>query len=161
MKKGQFSIEFVVVLALLLTVFATISVPLYRNSRDTAEQTKVTMRAREAANQLASTIDSVYSGGTGTGQQARYWLPAEVTKIEGNPTGNKLLVELKLDLGKIETVRVDTLLPAGWNDRIELNKIETTDYRSYHETRVSLTENEGSSEEGFIITLSDKIISGE
>ena len=161
MKKGQFTIEFVVVLALFLTVLATVSIPLYNNSRDTAEQTKVTMRAREAANRLVSGINSAYSGGTGTSRQASYWLPAEVTKIETVPLENETFVKLTLDLEKNETVRVDTMLPAAWSDRVEIDQIETTDDRSYHETVISLKENSESPGNEFIISRSDKIISGE
>ncbi len=157
MKKGQFTIEFVVVLALFLTALATVSIPLYNRARGTAGQTTATMEAREAANALAHGINSVYSGGVGTSQPAKYWLPEEVTGIEEKSVDNELVVSLRLDLDKVEEVQVDTLLPGHWTDRIDLNKIEIRENRSYHETLFRSMENRESSGREFVISISDKI----
>ena len=161
MKSGQFTIEFVVVLALFLTVLATVSIPLYNNSRDTAEQSKIMMDAREAANRLASQIDSAYSGGIGTSRQARYWLPGKVTKIESGSIDDELTVELTLDIKETKTVRVDTQLPADWNDRVNLNQIETNENRQLHETVIRFIENEDLDDKELMISFSDKLIEVE
>lgn len=60
--KGQFGAEFILVLAVLLTALAVISVPLYRSSGERVSEANDVMNAREAVSKLARKIEAVYAG---------------------------------------------------------------------------------------------------
>lgn len=64
MERGQFSIEFIVVLGVLLTLLASISLPLYENSSAEAQKLTKLSQARQAANKLVSALNTVYAGGS-------------------------------------------------------------------------------------------------
>ncbi len=117
MKRGQFTAEFIIVLAIFLTVMATVSVPLYTSSRDTAETGTALMKAREAACEIAQALDTLYASGTiGEKKEASFWLPENTSKIKTkNGEDNNLVVLIKLNInGKERKVQSETLLPDNW-----------------------------------------------
>lgn len=167
MKRGQFSLEFIIVLGALLTVLATISIPLYANSRNTAGKLTKTMKAREAANELALSLNSVYTGSVDTSNPATYWLPRNVIEIGELPIDNELNVKIILEHnGKNIEITVPTLLPGSWENRVFLENISLTpDNRTRHRTKMTLLENkekyEKYEEPEHWVKVFDKILESE
>ncbi|KXA88698.1 hypothetical protein AKJ57_06450 [candidate division MSBL1 archaeon SCGC-AAA259A05] len=121
MEKGQFSIEFIIVLAAFFIVLATVSIPLYTNTRETANNLTDLTEAREAANELTLLLNSVYSGSPGTQQTTTYWLPESANEVEGTSQDNKLQVSITLDFADEDvTVEVPTLIPDEWKNQVLL-----------------------------------------
>lgn len=112
MKKGQFSIEFIIVLGVLLTLIASISLPLYESSSTKARRLTKLTQAREAANKLAGALNTVYAGGIGARQTVEYSLPQSVEQIQVGvsvPPDNRAGVKIGMSWENI--VLVKTLLP--------------------------------------------------
>lgn len=161
MDRGQFSVEFVVVLGILLTVLATVSIPLYNSSRDRAVKINDVIKAREAANKLAQALNSCYAGSLETKQRATYWLPGTANGIESVAVDNEFCI--RITLGQVgENVLVDTLLPADWENVIPLENIRIEeDNRTLHETTFVVKKSKKSSEDENIISVSDNILERE
>lgn len=161
MNRGQFSVEFVVVLGVLLTVLATVSIPLYNSSRDKAVKINDVIKAREAANELAQALNSCYAGSLDTKQEATYWLPGTVNGIESVALDNEFCV--KITLGEFnENVLVDTLLPADWQNVVPLENIKIEeDNRTLHETTFIVRKSKKFSEDENIISVLDNILERE
>lgn len=114
MQKGQFSIEFIAVLGVLLTIMASVTLPLYQDSRADAESITSMAQAKEAAEKLANALNGV-SSGIGNKQTIEYTLPSDVSeiRINENISGPHNRVEVQI-LGDWEgnKVSVETLLPS-------------------------------------------------
>lgn len=153
MEKGQFSVEFIIVLGALFMALATITVPLYEQSKSDAQKTSDLTQAREAANKLANAANNVYFSGIGARKTVRYWLPEGVTEvridesIDKNGNG-RLDVQIRFEQEDYENVTVDTLLPSKWDEkgnerdpgnRVSFdNRIETNaDTRELHKTELT------------------------
>lgn len=163
MEKGQFSIEFIIVLAAFFIVLATVSVPLYTSTRETANNLTDLTEAREAANELTLLLNTVYSGSPGTQQTATYWLPKSVGEVEGVSKDNRLQVSITLQFSDGDvTVEVPTLIPDEWKDRVFLENIELVENaRTYHRTTVTLEKDEESYLPRHRITVSDDVLRRE
>ncbi|KXA94786.1 hypothetical protein AKJ65_03410 [candidate division MSBL1 archaeon SCGC-AAA259E19] len=163
MERGQFSIEFIIVLAAFFIVLATVSVPLYTNTRETANELTDVTEAREAANELTLILNTVYSGSPGTQQTTTYWLPESASEVRGTSRDNKLQVSITLEFADEDvTVEVSTLIPDEWKDRVFLENIELVENaRTYHRTTVALEEDEESYLPRHQIAVSDKILRRE
>lgn len=147
-------------MATLLTILATISIPMYFDSKEKADSISSTMKAREAANEIAQALDSTYNGGSvGSSALAEYWLPRNVEEIGAVSIGNQLCVEISLKDGEeIIEVRSSTLLPTSWTDNVELDNISIEkDNRTYHRTTMTLELTDGNGEPEYGITVSDNI----
>lgn len=157
MKKGQFSIEFLIVLAVFLTVLATVSVPLYTASKKKAQRGSAAMQAREAANKIVQDINTLYASGVrGTTRKTTYWLPenTENVKVESVTSKDKLLVSIPLELYGTENIQIETILPK--NFEVELGNIKLEpENQTYHETTMILKKNKNT--DNFYISVSDNI----
>ncbi len=118
---GQFSVEFIAVLGVLLALLASISLPLYSRSREDAERVSRLGEARGAVNEIASALNTVYSGGIGSKQTVEYWLPEKVLEIrvaenvdgtDGTSSNGRMDVQILFDWEDDNIVAVDTLLPS-------------------------------------------------
>ena len=141
-KSGQFSVEFMIVIAFLLIGLATITLPMYNRSSADAQRTSNLSDAREAASTLANALNTVYSGGVGSKQTIEYWLPKGVAAVyagdnidgvdtdnngipDNPPRNGRLDVQIwfdldgdnKPDLGNREAVvLVETIMPSKWDE---------------------------------------------
>lgn len=121
LRSGQFSVEFIVVLGVLLALLASISLPLYSRTHGDSEKVSRLGEARGAANEIASALNTVYSGGIGSKQTVKYWLPEKVLEIrvaenvDGtdavSPNG-RVDVQILFDWEDDNLVVVNTLLPS-------------------------------------------------
>ena len=142
MRSGQFSVEFMIVIAFLLIALATISLPMYNRARADAQRSSDLADAREAASTLANALNSVYAGGVGSKQTIEYWLPEGVAAVyadadvDGVDTDNdgipdspsrngRLDVQIWFDLNDDDNpdlgdreavVVVETILPSKWEE---------------------------------------------
>ena len=108
--RGQLSIEFMIVLTGLLLIVATVTMPLYEQARADATRMNELTSAKEAINDIANALNTVYAGGVGSRQTIEYWLPNDVISIsfvEGDE--NRLDVEMKLN--SENAMRATTILP--------------------------------------------------
>jgi len=147
-KSGQFSVEFMIVIAFLLIALATISLPLYNRARADAQKASDLADAREAASTLANALNTVYADGVGSKKTVEYWLPKGVAAIyadadiDGVDTDNDgipddpprngcLDVQIWFDfdgdnnpdLGDREAVvLVETILPSKWDENGNLRQ---------------------------------------
>ncbi|MEA1904891.1 MAG: hypothetical protein U9M97_03315 [Candidatus Hadarchaeota archaeon] len=121
LRSGQFSVEFIVVLGVLLALLASVSLPLYSRAREDAERVSGLGEARGAANEIASALNTVYSGGIGSKQTVEYWLPEKVLEIrvaenvdgtDGISSNSRMDVQILFDWEDDNLVVVDTLLPS-------------------------------------------------
>ena len=137
--KGQLSLEFIIVLTGLLLVVATVTMPVYDQSRSDAEKVTKLSEAREAANILAGALNNLYAGGPGSRVAVEYSLPPGVVSVlmcgydqvevdglltidETVPINGRADVQIWLDFngdglwdGEREAVViVDTILPSRW-----------------------------------------------
>ncbi|MFP4005420.1 MAG: hypothetical protein ACLFUR_01720 [Candidatus Hadarchaeia archaeon] len=140
LNSGQFSIEFLVVVAAFLIALAVISMPLYRSTRESENRISTTMEAQEAANSLARTLNTVYRGGLDTRASAEYWLPEEAENVRADAGDNYLRVVIEIETnGSESVVSSDTLLPNSWAGGIALSEgIAVTQDRSFHRTVFTL-----------------------
>jgi len=79
--RGQFSIEFLMVLGVLLMILGSIAVPMFNRARGSAEKVVDLAKARDAAGKIAGVLDAVYSCGVGSKKMAEYDLPSGVVEI--------------------------------------------------------------------------------
>lgn len=121
MRSGQFSVEFIAVLGVLLVLLASISLPLYSRAHEDAERVSRLGEARGAANEIASALNTVYSGGIGSKQTVEYWLPEKVLEIrvaenvdgtDAASSNGRVDVQILFDWEDDNIVAVDTLLPS-------------------------------------------------
>jgi len=141
-KSGQFSVEFMIVIAFLLIGLATITLPMYNRSSADAQRASDLSDAREAASTLANALNTVYADGVGSKQTIEYWLPKGVAavyadvdidgvdtdndSISDNPPRNGHLdVQIWFDLNgdnkpdsgnREAVVLVETIMPSKWNE---------------------------------------------
>ena len=147
-KSGQFSVEFIIIVAFLIIALATITLPMYARARGTAQNSSDLADAREAASILANALNTVYAGGVGSKQTIECWLPKGVTAvyadadidgvdtdnngIPDNPKRNGLLdVQVWFDLNgdnipefgnREAVVLVETILPSKWDENGNLKQ---------------------------------------
>ncbi len=89
MNRGQFSIEFIVVFGALVMIVAATTIPLYQNSRESVGKIKNMTLAKEAANKISQSINSVYIEGPGAQRTINYTLPSGIENIKiGNSKGS-------------------------------------------------------------------------
>jgi hypothetical protein len=121
LRSGQFSVEFIVVLGVLLALLASVSLPLYSRAHEDAERVSRLGEAREAANEIASALNKVYSEGIGSEQTVEYWLPEKVLEIrvaenvdgtDAASSNGRVDVQILFDWEDDNIVAVDTLLPS-------------------------------------------------
>lgn len=114
MNRGQFSIEFITVFGVLLTILAMVSIPLYNDSRESVEKMKNMTLAKEAANKIAYSINTAYIEGLGAKKTVNYTLPKGVDniKISGSTSSENYvdLLILSNRWGEDNVISVDTLL---------------------------------------------------
>lgn len=141
-KSGQFSVEFMVVIAFLLIALATISLPMYNRARADAQRASDLADAREAASALANALNAVHADGVGSKQTIEYWLPKGVAVVyadadidgvdtdnngipDNPPRNGRLDVQIWLDLNgdnipelgnREAVVLVETILPSKWDE---------------------------------------------
>jgi hypothetical protein len=147
-KSGQFSAEFMIVIAFLLIVLATISIPMYDQAMADAQRVSDLADAREAASTLANALNTAYTDGVGSKQTVEYWLPEGVAVIyadddidgvdtdndnipDNPPRNGRLDVQIWFDfdddnnpdLGDREAVvLVETILPSKWDENGNLRQ---------------------------------------
>jgi len=111
--KGQFSIEFIVVLSGLLLILATVTMPMYDQARADADKISKLADTREAANTLANALNTVYASGVGSKQTVEYWLPKGVVSVSFvDGTENRVDVKIELGLESDNVVQISTILPS-------------------------------------------------
>lgn len=115
MDKGQFSIEFALILGVLLIALASVTFPLFQSSQEDINRMRRLSQGREAATKLANALNMVYSGGVGSKQTVEYSLPDNVNEIviDENTSGtdNRIDVQIRFEReGEEELVKVNTLL---------------------------------------------------
>ena len=141
-KSGQFSVEFMIIIAFLLIALATISLPMYNRARADAQRASDLADAREAASALANAFNTIYADGVGSKQTIEYWLPRGVAVVyadadidgvdtdnngtpDNPPRNGRLDVQIWFDLngdnipelGNREAVIVvETILPSKWDE---------------------------------------------
>jgi hypothetical protein len=141
-KSGQFSVEFIIIIAFLVIALATITIPMYTRARGDAQNSSDLADAREAASTLANALNTVYADGVGSRQTIEYWLPKGVAAvyadadidgvdtdndgIPDNPQRNGHLdVQVWFDLNgdnlpefgnREAVVLVETILPSKWDE---------------------------------------------
>jgi len=132
---GQFSTEFMVVLACMFAVLGLVSIPMYNRASGDATKLVNLSDARDAATKLANAVNTVYACGIGAKQTVDYWLPRGVVAVyiheniddNGTPTSPAhngcMEVQVWFDLnddGKPDNtdreavVMVETILPSRW-----------------------------------------------
>jgi len=139
--RGQFSVEFMIVIGCLLMILGSISIPLYNSSRNDAQRLVDTADAREAATRLANALNTIYAGGIGSKQTVEYWLPRGIVALRAGGYENvdvdgvdttdtdvsingRADVQVWLDLDgdgiwdnkRGSVVIVDTILPSRWDE---------------------------------------------
>lgn len=141
-KSGQFSVEFMIIIAFLLIALATISLPMYNRARADAQRASDLADAREAASALTNALNTVYADGVGSKQTIEYWLPKGVTVVyadadidgvdtdnngtpDNPPRNGRLDVQIWFDLNgdnipelgnREAVVVVETILPSKWDE---------------------------------------------
>jgi len=147
-KSGQFSVEFMIIIAFLLIALATITIPMYDRARADAQRASDLADARGTASILANALNIVYADGAGSKQTIGYWLPKGVvvvyadTDIDGLDTDNngipdnpprngRLDVQIWFDLNgdnlpelgnREAVVLVETILPSKWDENGNLRQ---------------------------------------
>lgn len=147
-KSGQFSVEFMVVIAFLLVVLATISIPMYDQARADAQGASDLADAREAASTLVNALNTAYAGGADSKQTVEYWLPEDVAAVYADadidgvdtdndgtpddpPRNGRLDVQIWFDLDgdnnpdlgdREAVVLVETILPSKWDENGNLRQ---------------------------------------
>lgn len=133
--RGQFSAEFMIVLACLFTVLGLVSIPMYNSASDDATKLVNLSDARDAATKLANAVNTVYACGVGAKQTVDYWLPKGVVAVyihenvddNGTPASpshdGRMEVQVWFDLNddglpdntdRDAVVVVETILPSRW-----------------------------------------------
>lgn len=139
--RGQLSIEFLAVLAGLLILIATITLPMYIEANENANKLTKISEAKTAANKLATGLNNVYVMGPGSRVIVEYSLPAGVLTVylggyekldidgiltadETVPINGRADIQILMDFngdGLWDNMRefaivVDTLLPSRWSE---------------------------------------------
>ncbi len=123
MRSGQFSIEFLVVLGVLLAILGSISWPMYNSAREDAQRVTRLAEAREAANEIVSALNTVYSGWVGSKQTIDYSLPSGVWQIRVDESvdgtddvfrDNRMDVQIEMNWEGDNIVLVDTIIPSQY-----------------------------------------------
>ena len=149
-KTGQFSVEFIIVLGVLLTIFGIVTLPLYNTSRGTAEELTNMAMAREAAGDLAQAVNNTTDGGVPSRETVIYTLPKGIDNIVfddgvGNED-NRAVIRMYSDDWEENYVEAETLLPdnthENWTGSLKyVENLETS--QGDHEASVELKEPKG------------------
>lgn len=139
--KGQLSIEFLAVMAGLLIVVATVTLPMYAQANSDVNKLSKISEAKSAANVLATGLNNVYATGPGSSMTVEYSLPAGVLAVflggyenldvdgivttnETVPINGRADIQILMDFNndglwdntRESTIIVDTMLPSRWNE---------------------------------------------
>ena len=124
-KSGQFSIEFSIVLGMLILLVASVTIPTYTSARDDATHIAYLSAARQSGLTIAGAMNMVYSSGVGSRMTVDYWLPPGLDGIyiaedaDGagrTPADNCADVQFFLIHEADNVVVVDTILPSTNHD---------------------------------------------
>lgn len=97
----------------MLIILATVTMPVYESARADAERAAKLADAREVANAIAGTLNTVYAGSIGSWQTVEYRLPEGVSSISfESGAENRISIRIVLNLKGENTVQVSTLLPS-------------------------------------------------
>ncbi len=149
-KKGQFSVEFIIVLGVILTIFGIVTLPLYNTARGTADELTNMSMAKSAAGKLAQGVNMVQDGGPPCRDSIEYTLPSGIDNIvfdEGvGSEDNKAVIRIYSEEWEENYVEAETLLPdnshENWTGSLQYVENLNTSQGS-HEVRVEFKEPTG------------------
>lgn len=140
MEKGQFSIEFIVVLGALLIIISSVSLPLFNDSRESVGQIKDMTLARDAANKLAFSINAAYTEGLGAKYTVDFRLSEGIENIKiGDSEDYDNLMEVLISSRGWKddnTVSVSTFLDRDNHPPVILENPENMMSQGKHNVRV-------------------------
>ncbi len=144
MKRGQLSIEFGLILGVLVILLASVTFPLFQSSQEDVGRMKRLSEGREAASELANALNMVYSGGVGSRQTVELSLPENSSEItvreEIGDSENRIDVLVLFEQGD-ENVRVNTVMSTEnhekWGRYPKIDNLEDLELDN-HEKRYAL-----------------------
>lgn len=80
--KGQMSVEYLLIVLVVILVLAIVTVPLISNSIDASNDVSHSSDAKVAATTIANAADTVYANGPHSKRTVNLYIPSNVSKIE-------------------------------------------------------------------------------
>lgn len=103
--KGQMSVEYLLIVLVVILVLSIVTIPLISNSIDASNDVSHSSDAKVASTTLANAADTVYSNGPGSKRTVNFFIP-ESTTIEFS--GKKVIIPVTLSNGTTQNVNSTT-----------------------------------------------------
>ena len=113
--KGQISIEFIIILVIMLIYIQTMIQPMMDASINSTQEVNALGQTRSATEKLVNAVDFVALSASSTKQQIHFYLPANVT-LSCNDTGNEFSFSLPFGDDVCNLTRFQNLGCAKEND---------------------------------------------
>ena len=103
--KGQMSVEYLLIVLVIILVLAIVTLPLISNSIDASNDVSHSSDAKVSSTTLANAADTVYSNGPGAKRTVSFFIP-ETTEIQFS--GKKVIIPITLSNGTKQYVNSST-----------------------------------------------------
>jgi len=113
--KGQLSAEYLLLIAVLLLIMATITIPLVGRSIDASNDVSWTSDANRAVDSLVNAINVVYSNGPQSKRTINFYIPKSMTFVT---SGKTVSLSVPLSNGTTHYVNSTTNYQLGNNNQV-------------------------------------------
>lgn len=100
--KGQMSVEYLLIVLVVILVLSIVTIPLISNSIDASNDISHSSDAKVAASTIADAADTVYANGPHSKRTVDFYIPSNTTYIKFE--GNKLIIPVILSNGTTQNV---------------------------------------------------------
>ncbi len=134
--RGQLSLEFLLLLAVIFTFLSTTIMPIYQSSETMAREFNQRRDARDAAEKITLGLETVYMDGLNSDETVSYWLPDRVENVKSVPIDNKIAIVVFFQQGgETEKAVSRTMFPAEWEGKLGIDEIDIVEgFRREYET---------------------------
>lgn len=101
--KGQMSVEYLLIVLVVILVLSLVTIPLISNSIDASNDVSHSSDAKVAASTIANAADTVYANGPGSKRTINFYIPEDTT-IRIN--GRNVIIPIQLSNGTTKDVNV-------------------------------------------------------
>jgi len=134
--RGQLSLEFLLLLAVIFTFLSTTTMPIYEDSKALAREFTQRRDARDATEKIARGLETAYMNGSSAKETVNYWLPDRVENVKATPIENRVAIAVFFERNnETENAISRTMFPAKWENKLGIENIDIVpEFRREYET---------------------------
>ncbi len=138
--KGQVSVEYLLVILVILVIFGSISIPLVQNSISSSMGISQVSDAKTAVSSIANAVNVVYANGPGAKRTVSVYIPEDVSLVNfADTTTNNSFLGMNIIYHNGTVNGTDTTASKNVNQSVNYNNFNTplTLTKGQHNIQVS------------------------